>query len=205
MALQRALTVSNIYDKKYKLFDFEGAWFDAFDRPETTGVWFIWGSSGNGKTSFTIQLIKELTRFETVLLNSLEEGTSHTLRKSFEKFNMLDCAKKLHVVSEPMERLITRLKQKKSARIVIIDSFQYTLMSYKDYIELKTLFPDKLLIFISHADGKNPSGRSAKSVKYDASLKIWVEGYRAFSQGRYIGEVGYYDIWPERALELWGK
>lgn len=41
-----------------------------------------------------------------------------------------------------------------------------------------------LIIFISHADGKNPAGRSAKSVMYDASLKIYIEGYRAFSKGK---------------------
>ena len=94
---------------------------------------------------------------------------------------------------------------KKSARIVVIDSFQYTLMSYRDYLAFKQQFPDKLIIFISHADGKNPAGRSAKSVMYDASLKIYIEGYRAFSKGRYIGEKGYFDIWPERALKYWGE
>ena len=48
MAIKRAFTVQNIIDKKYDLFDFEGEWYDAFDQPETTGVWFIWGNSGNG-------------------------------------------------------------------------------------------------------------------------------------------------------------
>lgn len=204
MALKRALTVRNIFDKKYSLFDFEDAWFDAFGRPEMSGVWFIWGGSGNGKTSFIIQLIKELTRFENVLLNSLEEGTGHTLRKSFEKFDMEDVKNKLHIVSDSMEDLIRRLKMKKSARIVIIDSFQYTMMTYRDYIAFKLMFPDKLIILISHADGKSPAGRSAKSVMYDASLKVWVEGYRAHSKGRYIGELGYYDIWEERAMRYWG-
>jgi hypothetical protein len=205
MALKRALTVKNIFDKKYSLFDFEDEWFDAFGRPEMSGVWFIWGGSGNGKTSFIIQLIKELTRFENVLLNSLEEGTGHTLRKSFEQFDMQEVKNKLHIVNDRPEELISRLKMKKSARIVIIDSFQYTMMSYRDYINFKLMFPDKLIILISHADGKSPAGRSAKSVMYDASLKVWVEGYRAFSKGRYIGELGYYDIWAERAMTYWGE
>jgi len=189
MALQRALTVTNIYDKKYRLFDFTDKWFDAFDRPEMSGIWFIWGNSGNGKTSFIIQLIKELTKFDKVLFNSLEEGTGHTLRKSFEKFNMCDVKNKLHVVKDSPEDLIKRLSQKQSARIVIIDSFQYMQMNYKEYISFKIKFPEKLIIFISHADGKAPSGRSAKSVKFDATLKIWVEGYRAFSHGRWIKRI----------------
>ena len=111
---------------------------------------------------------------------------------------------KVHFVDEPINDLTARLKMKKSARIVVIDSFQYMMMSYKDYIEFKSQFPDKLIIFISHADGKNPAGRSAKSVKFDAGLKIWVEGYRAFSHGRYKGPKEEYDIWTERALNYWG-
>lgn len=35
---------------------------------------------------------------------------------------------------------------------------------------------------------------------YDASLKIWVEGYKAFSKGRYIGSNGgEYVIWEDGA------
>ena len=40
---------------------------------------------------------------------------------------------------------------------------------------------------------------------YDATLKIWVEGYRAFSKGRFIGRTGKYDIWPEHAERYWGE
>jgi hypothetical protein len=206
MALKRALTVKNILDKKYKLFDFTGAWYDAFRKPEMTGVWFIWGNSGNGKTSFVIQMIKELARFDNVLLNSREEGTKHTMQENLIKFNMNEAsANKVHFVDETINDLTARLKMKKSARIVVIDSFQYMMLSYKEYIEFKQLFPDKLIIFISHADGKNPAGRSAKSVKFDAGLKIWVEGYRAFSHGRYKGPTEEFDIWPEKAMRYWGE
>lgn len=82
MALQRALTVDNVLAKKYKLIDFTGEWYEAFDKPEMGGVWFVWGNSGNGKTSFIIQMIKELSKFDKVLVNSREEGTRHTLQKS---------------------------------------------------------------------------------------------------------------------------
>lgn len=205
MALRRALTIQNVLDKKYDLFDFKDEWEQFIDHPEKVGTWFIWGNSGNGKTSFILQMIKALAPFENILLNSREEGTGHTLRKSFDSFYMVDVKKKLLIVNENMEDLAVRLKMKKSPRIVIIDSFQYTQMSYRDYLTFKDQFPNKLIIFISHADGKSPAGRSAKSVMYDASLKIWVEGYRAFSKGRYIGERGEFDIWPERAYTYWGE
>jgi hypothetical protein len=206
MALKRALTVDNILDKVYDLIEWTGEWYDAFLQPETTGIWFIWGNSGNGKTSFILQLIKVLSGFFKILFNSREEGTTHTLRKSFEDFHMKDAHGKLLVVNESIEDLKVRLRMKKSPHVVIIDSFQYMQMSYRDYLAFKEEFGQKkLIIFISHADGKMPAGRSAKSVMYDAKLKIYTEGYRAFSKGRYIGSVGYYDIWPERALIVWGE
>ena len=104
-----------------------------------------------------------------------------------------------------MEELSIRLRRQKSPDIVVIDSFQYTRMNYRQYIDFKEQHKRKLLIFISHAEGQLPNGRAAKGVMYDASLKIYVEGFRAFSKGRFIGPVGYYDIVPEKARQYHGE
>lgn len=80
--------------------------------------------------------------------------------------------------AEPLDQLSLRLKRQKAPDFVVIDSFQYTQMTYAQYIRFKEQHRNKLLIFISHASGKNPDGRSAKKVAFDASLKIYVEGYR---------------------------
>ena len=77
-------------------------------------------------------------------------------------------------------------------------------MTYRQYIEFKEKHRGKLLIFISHADDRNPDGRSAKKVMYDAALKIYVEGFRAFSKGRFFGSVGHFTIWDEGAVRYWG-
>lgn len=60
-------------------------------------------------------------------------------------------------------------------------------MSFPQFLKFKEQHRNKLLIFISHASGQNPDGRTAKKVLYNASLKIYVEGKRAFSHGRFIG------------------
>ena len=79
-------------------------------------------------------------------------------------------------------------------------------MTYKQYIAFKAKHKNKLIIFISHADGKQPAGRSAKSVMYDASLKIWIEGYRAISKGRFIGNNGgTFTIWKDGSARYWGE
>ncbi|PSL06569.1 hypothetical protein [Cecembia rubra] len=204
--IKRALSVNDILSKQYELIEFEGEWYQAFSKPENRGVWFIWGNSGNGKTSFVLQMIKELSKYFRIVFNSLEEGDGHTIQNAFIREGMNEAAKKLIITSESMSDLGKRLGKRKSPEVAVIDSYQYTEMSFKDYLRFKNKHPDKLLIFISQADGKRPMGRAAVSVMYDASLKIWIEGYRAFSKGRYIGpNGGTYTIFEEGAALYHGN
>ena len=204
--MKRALSVKDVLSMKKETLPFDGAWKDAFGEPERTGVWLIWGRSGNGKTSFVLQLCKELCKYGSVIYDSLEEGASLTMQNAFIRHGMMDvCGNLLLLDCEPIEELDDRISKRKSADFVVIDSFQYTQMNYKRYLKFKEAHKDKLLIFISHAKGVMPAGRSAESVMYDASQKIWVEGYKAFSRGRFIGSSGVYTIWAERATQYWGE
>lgn len=205
--MARAYSINEILNKKYKLLDFRGAWFDAFGKPEARGVWFVYGNSSNGKGSFLYQLSMELSRNGRVAINEMEEGSAKTVQDTLSRHRMEDYAGKILIIdNEPMEELAKRLRRHKSPEFIIINSFQYTQLNYRQYIEFKEEFRNnKLIVFSSHADGKQPAGRAAKSVMYDADMKIWVEGYRAISKGRYIGEKGYFDVWPEKALRYWGE
>lgn len=203
--MRRAMSVTDVLRMKKETYPFEGDWSAAFGEPERNGVWFIWGRSGSGKTSFTMALCKELAKYGKVAYNSLEEGFSLTMKNTLVKAGMQDVARRFVLLHEDIEELDARLSKRKSPDIVVIDSFQYTQMSFKEYEDFKERHSDKLIIFISQADGNKPLGRTAVSVMYDASLKIWVEGYRAISKGRYFGSLGYYTIWAERAAIYWGK
>lgn len=204
--LRRALSVTDVLKMKKETITLEGAWNDAFGEPERYGVWFVWGQSGSGKTTFVMQLCKELAKHYTVAYDSLEEGDSLTMKNAIVRNGMTEVKSNFMLLpNESMTNLNERLQRRRSPDVVVIDSYQYTDMSFKDYLKLKEMNPRKLLIFISQADGRTPSGRTARSVMYDASLKIWVEGYRAFSKGRFFGAVGSYTIWEERARQYWGE
>lgn len=203
--MSRALSVAQVLRSKKETFDLSEEFGAAFGEPERVGVWFVWGNSGNGKSSFVMQLCKELTRFGKVAYNSLEEGDSLTMKNSLLRFHMDEVDGDFILLpGESMEELDKRLSKRRSPDFVVIDSFQYTQLSYKRYIKLKEKHRDKLLIFVSHADGRNPAGRAARSVMYDSTLKIFVEGYKAFSKGRFIGPKGYYTIWDKGAARYWG-
>jgi hypothetical protein len=108
------------------------------------------------------------------------------------------------IPGENIAQLSERLSKPKAPDVVVIDSYQYTQMGYRDYVDFKERHPDKLIIFVSHADGTQPDGRAAKKVRYDAELKIHVDWFRAYSLGRTIGLKGYYTIYAEGANKHWG-
>ena len=203
--INRARSVSDLMNQTYNVLDFEGEWLAGIGRPELTGSWLIWGNSGNGKTRFALQLCKYLTRFGRVAYDSLEEGASLSMCKAFEEVGMSEVGCKIILLDqEPINDLITRLEKRKSPVIVVIDSLQYSGMNYADYKTLRDRFRNKLFILISHAEGKLPEGRVAKSIRYDSFVKIWVEGYKAFPASRYGGNEPI-TIWEEGAATFWGN
>lgn len=204
--MSRTLSARQVLEKKHKTISLTGEWGDCLGEIDRSGVVFMWGNSGNGKSGAAMSFAKALTKFGKVLYVPLEEGTSLSMQNMLRRYSMSDCGRKFQLSeNETIESLDERLSKAKAPEFVFIDSFQYAQLSYKQYIAFKERHRNKLLVFVSHADGKQPAGRAARSVMYDAGLKIWVEGYKAFSKGRFFGSTGEIVIWPERAAKYWGQ
>lgn len=203
--MKRAYSPADILSKKYKRIGWSGDFLAAFDNPEAIGVWFIWGNSGNGKSSFLMQMVKALATLHPVFFNALEEGNSLTMQNLLIQSNIAEVKRKVLIGQESIEDMMVRMTKKKSPQYYFVDSIQYARLTWAKYVLLKehARANKKLLIFSSHCDGKTPRGSLADSVRYDADLKIWVEGFKAISNGRY-NPGGEYVIWDERATEYWG-
>jgi len=200
--INSAYGITQFYSKNFKTLPFTGDWFGLVGEPELSGSWFVWGNSGNGKTSFAVQLAKYLSSFGRVAYDSIEEGLSESLRRAFQIANISETDDIILLDKEPIEKLKIRLKKKKSPSFIILDSFQYTGLTAHTYKQLVSEFKNKLFVFISHADGRRPAGRSANTVHYDSNVKIWVEGFKAFAKSRYGGGSEYI-IWQQKAEEIW--
>lgn len=205
---KRGISVEELLKTKFSIIPLTGRFRELIGEPEATGTWVIKGDSGNGKTSFVLQLIKELVKYEKVAYNSLEEGARKSMQVAFQEMNMDKLPKKRLILlhREPMPQMLLRLQQKAAPRIGIIDSIQYTFMTKQDYKAMQAALPKTLLIFISHIEGKNAAGALAKSVWYDADVKIDVEGFVAKPHTSRTArgiKLKPFVIWEEGAQEYW--
>ena len=201
--MKKAYSIYDIRRFRPTTMKFDGEWLAVIGKPERTGSWLIWGKSANGKTRFALQLARYLATFHRVVYDSLEEGLSLTMQNAIAEVGFADVKRTFSLLDkEPISQLRERLKKRNAPKIVIIDSVQYTGISYEEYKQLRDENPGKLFVFISHADGSEPKGNVANSIKFDANVKIYVEGYRAMPQSRYGGGQPY-DVWPQRAEEYW--
>ncbi len=206
MELKRAISIDQLQRMKFKTMKFEGEWADSIGEVvEMSGSWIVYGSSGHGKTAFTIQLAKYLTKFGKVAYNTIEEGARYTFQMAMGRHEFSKIEKRrLQVLSEDMKHLEERLSRQKSPNIIIIDSLQFTGIVRKEYNALIKRYPNKTFIWISHADGKKPLGSLAVYVEYNSDVKIRIEGFKAIIKSRYGGSEDF-TIVESKSAEYWNE
>lgn len=203
--IKKALTLENVLATKYEVYPFSGVWEEFLNQPENRGVWFVWGNSGSGKSSFIMALAKQFSQFEKVMYNALEEYQTKSYKDRCIRFKMAEVKRNFQTVKYSLEELKVVLKRRNSAQVVIIDSEKYMKWKWDDYLALKEMFPTKTFIIVGHAKGTKASTQLSTDIMYDAYIKIWVEGYTAFSKGREIGSNGgIFTIWEEGAEKYHG-
>lgn len=170
-------------------------------------IMIVWGMSGNGKSNLLLDLLKALMPYGKVLYISLEEGTEASIVESVNRhMNLDEHGGKIEFADHEMtyDKLMLKLAKKKSPKFIVIDSIQYWNITYEQYKALKERFKKKAFIFISHAAGRVPEGKVADKIRYDAGIKVHVEGYIADVKCRYGGNKPYI-IWEQGARNHWGK
>ncbi|MBI9061810.1 MAG: hypothetical protein JEZ14_07460 [Marinilabiliaceae bacterium] len=202
----KAWSIANVLSSEFDGLPFDGKWLDAIGQPELAHSWIIYGRSSSGKTTFNIQLAKYISKFERVIYNSLEEGLSKSMKAAYKRAGLTEGDKNVILIKESMKKLAERLEKPKSPNVVFIDSIRYTRMKWSDYQAFCKRFPGKIIVWVSHAKGKEPKGALAEDILYDSFVKIYVEGFRAFISSRFSeGGDASIDIWPEGAEKYWGE
>ena len=144
--MAKAISNRNVLNAKFKVSDFTGKWLASFGKPELCGSWIIYGKSGSGKTSFALELCKYLSGFKKSAYDTMEQGLSLSFQKAWQRAEMHEAGNNVVVLNkEGIKELKERLKKKKSADIIIIDSLICLVgFTRRDYLNLLAEFPTKL-------------------------------------------------------------
>lgn len=201
--MKRSYTPRDIAAKRWVTLPWGEKWSKPFGEPADNASWFISGASASGKSSFVMQLGKELCKYGLVLYLSYEEGVNQSFQRRMDYLKMDEVQGRFRVVTDDTyEELMTRLRKPKSPKFVIVDSFQVSEWTYAQALELIRRFRRKCFIFISQEKKSAPMGSDAIRLRYICDMKVRVMGYKAYCQGRTIGEAGsYYVVWKEGLIQ----
>lgn len=206
--LLKALTVANIINQSIKRILFTGVWYQAFKHPQDKGVWFIWGGSGSGKSTFILLLCKALALLNfKVFLNLCEEETDDSdFIDRVASTQMNEVSDNFSARSYNYCEMVKYLRRRASPKVVVIDSATYFFESFDQYKAFKKMFSNKIIIITGHARGNNPKFEIEDRIMFDAKMKIFVNGYLALCKGRTIGpNGGRLVIWQEGYDQIHGQ
>ena len=96
--MARAISTKSLLEKVYKNFEFDGIWLLVLGVIAKGGFLAdIRKRKKNGKTLFALKLAEYLTKFESVLYVSAEEGTGKEFQANAERAKLDPKVKKIKV------------------------------------------------------------------------------------------------------------
>lgn len=187
----RAIGTSQLLKKKYDTYDLGEVWTKHIGKPEKGGCINISGYSANGKTNFTIMLVKAFAEAGVkVDYNSFEEGHESTMQEVAIRHNLQDVSGKIIWLDRyTYKELDERLSKKYSAKVVVIDSGDDMNFTYAQFLKFKEKFPKKTFIVVSKGNEKtgNPIWKQQEKIKFKCPVKIIVKNFVAYMDSRYGG------------------
>lgn len=152
--MKRAYSPKEIAARRWETLRWGEKWSKPFGEPADNASWFISGASASGKSSFVMQLAKELCKYGPVLYMSYEEGVNQSFQRRMDYLGMEEVQGRFRVVTDDTyDELVERLRKPKSPKFVIVDSFQVAAdgagFSYERAVALMKRFPKKCFIYIS--------------------------------------------------------
>lgn len=178
--VKKAYSYGDIQKRNFKTLNLTGEWLEHIGKPERSGSWVAYGYSGNGKTSYEMQLAKMLCGHEKVHINTLEEGMRQSFKDALNRNNMASVKNRFTFQSETYDELWKRLDRKRQPKIVFIDSLQYFFRRKRldHYFELLEYFNDTLFIFMAHSlKGGQIKGSIAEDILYHSDCKLYIKDF----------------------------
>lgn len=157
---KRAYSPRDIAAKTYITIPWGEKWSKVFGFPSITETWFVSGSSASGKSSFVMQLAKELCSYGGVLYLSYEEGVSKSFQDRINRYKMNEVQGKFRVATDDtLDELKERLKSVKvpSSSSLTVSNTQNGAMSKPRHLLMN------FLVRVSYSSAKNTRGNRLAS------------------------------------------
>ena len=104
--MKRSYTPKDIAAKRWVTLPWGEKWSKPFGEPADNASWFISGASASGKSSFVMQLGKELCKYGLVLYLSYEEGVNQSFQRRMDYLKMDEVQGRFRVVNTSDKPLV---------------------------------------------------------------------------------------------------
>lgn len=189
----------DLIDYKYAAYEFDGKWKDFFGDPGKHFHAMVYGRPKQGKSIFSVQFARYLSKKGKVLYIASEEGFSATLQKKIREFGMSN--KNLDFANFRDYESISRALQAGKYEFIFIDSVNFIKITPEQVEQLKTDNPYSSFVTVQQAT-KNGDFRGSQEFAHNCDMIVQIEAGVASQQGRYQepSEMNVFDS-PEGAAE----
>jgi len=202
MGKKSSLGIKDFLEKKFEPLQLSPAWMDLLgeDLVKRFDVCVV-GDSGHGKTTFVLQLVKELSKVGRVFYNSYEQGLSASLQTNVKLVDLSGCAGRIMFGNKlKYEELKKKFLNKYfRCNYLVIDSQDWMNFTEEQFKELQMLKPKTLSIIVicwCKAGSESPKNSNAQAIQYACDVKITVEDFVAYSRSRF-GATKPYVVWRD--------
>lgn len=177
------LSVAEIERMEFDMLPFKGKWLDFIGEPQKNFYAIVFGKPKNGKSYFSFQFAKYLSRFGRVLYNAAEEGFVPTLVKKQRETGI--------TAQTPIDftdgRTLAELKKDLDSgnyAACFIDSISILTKDNREFDDFRRKYPHVAFICIMHAT-KGGDFKGSQAWTHDCDIIIKVEAGLADQKGRF--------------------
>lgn len=202
----RLKTIQNIMDKQFDTIAFDGIYREVFGQPEANGLWLIYGAEKHGKTTLSLILANEMSKYKKTAFIMAEQGFDKDFQEVLKRLSLGgNNSNLLFDEYVPVTELDKDLRKRRAPDVVFLDNLTIYQDELKNGVLRKLLkaHKNKLFVMLAHEEKGEPYGATAKMARKLAKRIVHIEGMTANVGGR--SEGGLLEIDEEKAGLYWGS
>lgn len=184
--MSKSISNTMFQNMKFKVLDIGPVWQQTFGELEEGFSMCIWGETGQGKSTLTMQFLKDLSNIGKVYYNSHEQGMVGSLQKTARRLGIFELPGTAWVWGHCDSYDEMRAKIKKNrAKFIVIDSRDSLQMTKHQFLRLAHEHKNKSFIVICWSSGDRANGKEGQGIAYMSDVKVRVHNHCTHVRSRY--------------------